>query len=808
MSLAPLDLATYDRPALMDAEGIAKAEKAPAVGLQGFDDMVSLGYRAGRAQMADWYGARHLEMVEDAIDRARKVAGVTLRNPHFAPTYSEAERKRRLGMMLRGEDAPDDGFGVRWERFLAEYDGLRGKHPELPDARGFRETLRLDIQKRVRELRAAGVGSTTLGDVGEFIGSAGAEIQHPANIATLPLGAPAILYAPARAGLLGAVARVAGVGAIEGTIAAGTQATIGLEKMERLPLLGVPYGAREYVEEVLGAGAAGFVIGGGLRALVAAWRGVRGTAGAARLDSLSRLDADDAATVAERLILERSTVSNPAAMAEARRAVAAGERVDVGPILQAERTAMETPTFAPRDPPPAGAVPTFTATGRRVDVKYEVTDLRNLIPSHDDAMRPNPAFPADLQPRDRARAASEAQIQEIAGRLEPERLGPSADASTGAPIVGPDNVVESGNGRVLALRRAPEDRRAAYRAWLASQGYNVEGISNPVLIARRVEALSEQERVAFVREANAATAMRMGASEQAAADAAVVGKIVELYQPGEVAAAANQPFLRAFAQALPASERAALVTKAGALSQEGVRRVQGGLLHAAYGDAQLVGKLMESTNNDIKSIGGALVDNAAAWARMRARAKAGEIAPDVDRTADLLGAVRLIERGRAEGTKAADMLAQGALFDSPEATRLFVAMFHADADLSRAASRAAISERLGGYIDEANKTQAGPDLFGAPPPKAEAILLATDKQRVMASVADEAAKARAIVPEISKTAALDVRIADARAKVAAGDFPLVLDSGAVVSARAAMADADAAVRAAKAIEGCAVGAAI
>lgn len=803
MSLGSLDLFRPDRPPLIDAEGIAKAEKAPPVEAQGFADMTSLGYRAGRAQVADWYGARHLEMVEDAIEKARKLSGATLTNPHFTPTYGEAERKRRLGMLLRGETPPDDGYDIRWAKFLGQYDELRAKHPELPDARGFRESLRDEIQTRVRELRAAGVGSTTLGDVGETIGRAGAEIQHPLNIATLPFGAPAILYAPARAGLLTTIARIAGVGAIEGTIGAGTQAVIGLEKMERLPLLGVPYGTREYVEEILGAGAAGFVIGGGLRALVASYRGIRG-----RLDPVSRLNGDDSVTVAERLILERNAVANAAAMSEARRAVASGERVDVGPILAVEREAMTPQLFARREPPPEGAVPTFTATGRRVEVRYEVTDIRNLIPSHMDDMRANPAFPAELQPRDRTRAASEAQIAEMAARLEPERLGPSADAATGAPIVGPDNVVESGNGRVLALRRSSAERKAAYREWIKSQGFEVEGIANPVLIARRAEQLSEQERLAFVREANAATAMRMGAAEQAAADAAIVGRIVELYQAGEIASAANQPFLRAFAQALPASERAGLVTKSGALSQEGVRRVQASLLHAAYGDAQLVGKLMESTSNDIKSIGGALVDNAAGWARMRARALAGEIAADVDRTADLLAAVRLIERGRADGFKAADMLAQGALFESPEATRLFVAMFHADSDLTRAASRAAISERLAGYLDEANKTQAGPDLFGAPPPKAEAILLATDKQRVMAGVADDAAKARALVPEISKTTAADARVVDARAAVEAEDFPLALEGGGVMSARAAMADADAAVKAAEAIRNCAVGAAI
>ena len=48
------------------------------------------------------------------------------------------------------------------------------------------------------------------------------------------------------------------------------------------------------------------------------------------------------------------------------------------------------------------------------------------------------------------------EIRDIAANLEPERLGVSAEADRGAPIVGGDSMVESGNGRVLAIRRAYE----------------------------------------------------------------------------------------------------------------------------------------------------------------------------------------------------------------------------------------------------------------------------------------------------------------------------------------------------------------
>ena len=64
----------------------------------------------------------------------------------------------------------------------------------------------------------------------------------------------------------------------------------------------------------------------------------------------------------------------------------------------------------------------------------------------------------------------------MAARLQPERLGRSPEANSGAPIVGPDNVVESGNGRTLALGKAYGSARAGdYRNWLQSQGVDTTG---------------------------------------------------------------------------------------------------------------------------------------------------------------------------------------------------------------------------------------------------------------------------------------------------------------------------------------------
>lgn len=376
---------------------------------------------------------------------------------------------------------------------------------------------------------------------------------------------------------------------------------------------------------------------------------------------------------------------------------------------------------------------TFTPSGRRVEVAYEVVDLDQLTTSHTDDLRTNPQYPPELQPRDRDRAASEAQITEIASKLEPERLGRSTDATTGAPIVGPDLIVESGNGRVLALRRAYDNnpaRAAAYMRWLTEQGYDASRFSRPVLIARRVSQLSPQERVEFALGANQASTLRMSASETAKVDAEIVRPILGQYRGGDVSFAQNAPFTRAFVNALPASERGPLLSAGGELTLEGTRRIQGALMQAAYGDAALVAKIFESPSNDIRSIGGALLDVAPAWAKMIESARRGAVSKDVDRTADLMAAVRAVEEARRKGQPASDVFNQGGLFSSLDTARDFGRLFFNDDKMTKPASRQSVAGRLRKYLDEAGKTKAGADMFGAQPASAKDILKATAGKEV------------------------------------------------------------------------------
>jgi hypothetical protein len=344
-----------------------------------------------------------------------------------------------------------------------------------------------------------------------------------------------------------------------------------------------------------------------------------------------------------------------------------------------------------------------------------VVDAADLITSHNDDLTVNTAFPQELQPRDRSRALSQDQIAGIAGNLQPERLGFSTDAANGAPIVGPDGLVESGNGRVLALRRAfQQDGVPAnnYRNYLRSQNFDIEGMQNPVLIARRVTDL--EDRVGFVTAANRSTAMKLGAAEQALSDGRLIdGAMLDRLEGGDLKAAGNQQFARGFMSKLPRAEQGSLVDKDGFLSQEGERRITAALMGRAYGEPVLLGRTLEDTDNNIKAIGGALADSSGAWAKMRDAVSRGDIPAGMDITQDLLGAVQLVMRARDEGRTVADLVNQAEMFGGPdELAKIVARAMFSDEALKRPVSRARLSAFLRDYADEAMKNEAGPRLFG------------------------------------------------------------------------------------------------
>lgn len=432
-----------------------------------------------------------------------------------------------------------------------------------------------------------------------------------------------------------------------------------------------------------------------------------------------------------------------AAPAEAREALtrtavaqaAQGEVVEVGPIFERVLADEDAAARASAAPPPVAAEglqaqfnPGFAArfsttattpAGRKVGIEYAVVEARSLITSQTDDLAVNPAFPQALQPRDRTRSVSALQINAIAAKLDPELLAASARAGDGAPIIGPDGVVESGNGRTLAIRRAYAlglDGAKRYRAYLEELGFKLDGFREPVLVRIRQGELSPQERAAFVLEANERDTAAFSATERAQSDARqITDEQIELYRGGDVTSAANRPFVRAFLRDVASpTEHGALVAKDETLSLEGQRRIQAALLARAYDDADLIAALTEVTDNDIRALGGALVDASGFWAQLRADARSGAIDAELDVTPQLLEAVKLVRQAREGGRNVKEFVKQDDFFSGAidQRTEHFLRLFFRDEDFSKPRSRANVADVLAYYTQEARKSQAGPGLFG------------------------------------------------------------------------------------------------
>lgn len=397
----------------------------------------------------------------------------------------------------------------------------------------------------------------------------------------------------------------------------------------------------------------------------------------------------------------------------------------VGP----EPLAMPEPTREPiatrgrepdAQPDPADRDTAVTVTGREIGVEYRLAELDDLTASNTPDGAVNPRYPKERQPRDRSRAASLSQVENIAGNLNPRLLGRSPKAADGAPIVSPDGVVESGNGRTLALQKVYEgnaDRAAAYRQFLEAEGFNTEGMNKPVLVRVRDGDLAEEDVQAFVREANARDTAGMSGTETAASDAdALPGGLLDLFRGGDIDAAGNRDFVRGFMQALvPENDRANLVLKDGSIAGTLVKRIEAALLVRAIGPRAFIEKLVDADGDNIKAIGKALVDVSGPLAKLREAVRSGAVDASMDIADNIAEAVEIVERARREKRNVSDLINQRDVFSGEAVAPLTEAVLHLFFNgprFSRPAGRERIAQRLGFYIEQAEKAAPGGGLFG------------------------------------------------------------------------------------------------
>ncbi len=243
-----------------------------------------------------------------------------------------------------------------------------------------------------------------------------------------------------------------------------------------------------------------------------------------------------------------------------------------------------------------------------------MVEASRLITSHDPATGDvNPDFPQELQPRDRGRQTSRAWVLKTAANLDPEQLGKTRRADTGAPIVGKDRVVESGNGRTMAIIEAYRTGKAdEYREWLESEAeyfgldpQKVKAMKRPVLVRVRT---SKVNRAEFAVEANQDDKLAMTATEKAKADANRLtdDMIALMTDNGDLNSAGNHRFLSAFLASLGDAEAAQYSTSDGKPTSSLIARVQAAIFAKAYKDDRLLELTADSAKPEIANIISAL----------------------------------------------------------------------------------------------------------------------------------------------------------------------------------------------------------
>lgn len=314
--------------------------------------------------------------------------------------------------------------------------------------------------------------------------------------------------------------------------------------------------------------------------------------------------------------------------------------------------------------------------------RYKVLELDDLVTSHKTDLTLNPRYPKELQPRIRDRAASRAQIEGMAQHLNPRvLLHDSGFIDTGPMIVGPDNVVESGNGRSLALMLAAQDSPENYKRYksmletLADKyGFTksqVAQMKQPVLVRER---LSDVNRVKFATEANVGAVMGMSPYEQALQDSKKLSaEVVGQLEVGEdqtidqaLRARANDFIVQHFVQNVPANERATIADDKGQINSQGLQRLRLGLFAKTYtGPAgeKLTRIFGESADPYVKQIETAMFSTLPDMAKAGGLVASGSRARDLDVAPDLAEVVDTYASLKAQGLSVQDYLKQSQMFE-------------------------------------------------------------------------------------------------------------------------------------------------
>lgn len=403
----------------------------------------------------------------------------------------------------------------------------------------------------------------------------------------------------------------------------------------------------------------------------------------------------------------------------------------------------------------------FTADNDTIPYQWDVIDAKDLVSSHTNTFGKNPDFPSDYQPRDRADAGYQAQVLNIQKEFNPKILGDSNLVSDGSPFVGRnDNIVESGNGRTIAIRRTyDEGKGEEYRQFVKDSATKfgldadaVAGMEQPILVRRN---MSDMDRATFASRANKDSIATMGATDRAKSDVKVMPspELIELSPTtGSINLKASYRFVQDFIAAVGTNEAVAMTAKDGSLSVSGEARIKAAILHSAYGSDMITQAVAEATDVSSRHVLNSLTDKAPQIVKLNELTKNGKRDPNT-LASDIKEAAETYINLKETGANVTDYLYANSMnFDedttvgkevSPAVREIII-----DFD-THSASGAKMREKLQARIDAADRAgnPNAVDIFGdtADSGTTEAAPAETKKaeQKTAAKPKQEAAPAEA-----------------------------------------------------------------
>lgn len=391
-----------------------------------------------------------------------------------------------------------------------------------------------------------------------------------------------------------------------------------------------------------------------------------------------------------------------------------------------------------------------TPKGTKIESRFALVDAKFLIASHTASGTKNPKYPQDLQPRDRARESSIAWVQKTSKELDPESLGRTGRVDTGAPIVGDDLVVESGNGRTIAIKMAYANGDAGeYKEWLAENAdmfgmteAQVNSYKHPVLVRIRT---TEVNRAEFAVEANQDDKLSFTASERAKSDAKRVNAgMLELFDPnesGDILAASNRDFVKSFLASLGTTEAAQYTDSNGNPTQALVARIKSALFSKAYDDDRLLEMMADQTKPDLQNMLNALTMAApnfvAAQAVNRSATQdlADKVVDSVEQSlsdevkAAIVDATNMIMNAKLSNQDIKEYVLQQGLFEQADDAVAELAMFLA-ANARSAKKMSDYFNAMASYIEQDSVSRQNLDMFGEPEPLSLADIITHANQVV------------------------------------------------------------------------------